>query len=230
MLDKEKFNKRAVIVIAFLALWAMICIAAFFYYAVIAKDKYIKLGNKIACRELLYYPERAKILDKNGITLAWSEKYYDLYYNNLTDSKQRAEILSNRVEEILPMAKEISSTKIQSIIFQSLSPKQISSLETLIYSFQELEIKTRLERKSVNYPQIQAQIGKVKYIKGRLVGIDGFEKEHDKILSGDPGKYKIMLDRNKNWIKNSFKILQTATPGKNVKLSLSLDEMRKKQK
>ena len=57
MLDNNKFKKQADLIILCLAVWALTCIAAFFYYAVIAKSEYIKLGNRIARRELLYYPE-----------------------------------------------------------------------------------------------------------------------------------------------------------------------------
>ena len=100
MLNDEKFKKRADIIILLLALWAVICAAMFFYYAVIAKEKYISLGNKLARRELSYYPERARILDKNGIVLAWSEKYYDLYYNDLTGSPERSKAIFKKVKKI----------------------------------------------------------------------------------------------------------------------------------
>ena len=52
-------------------------------------------------------------------------------------------------------------------------------------------------------------------------------KIHNKTLSGTPGRYKIMLDRNKNWIKNSGKSIKLAAPGKDIKLQLTLEEIRK---
>lgn len=227
MLDKKKFKIHANIVILCLALWALMCIAMFFYYAVIAKDKYISLGNQIALRKLLYYPERSRILDKNDIVLAWSEKYYDLYYNNLTGSPKRASMIYARIKLSFPNAKKPSATLLHSIIIRSLQPKEILALERSIYLFQELQITPRIERKVVNYPKIQTYIGQVKLVKGRLVGISGLEKIHNKTLSGTPGRYKIMLDRNKNWIKNSGKSIKLAAPGKDIKLQLTLEEIRK---
>jgi cell division protein FtsI/penicillin-binding protein 2 len=230
MLDNNKFKKQADIIILLLMLWAIICTAMFFYYSVIAKDKYIKLGNKLARRELLYYPERSRILDKNGIVLAWSEKYYDLYYNNLTGSSKKIEIIYERVKNEFPDAKKPSPDSIRSLMLRALRPKQVLALEHSIYLYQELQITPRIERKVVEYPIVQTYVGQVKLVDGQLVGISGLEKTYNKTLSGIPGKYQIMLDRNKNWIKNSGKSIRLAAPGKDIKLALSLEDIRKGKK
>jgi len=230
MLNKKKFKKQVDIVILLLTFWAVMCTAMFFYYAVIAKNKYIKLGNKLARRELSYYPVRSKILDKNGIVLSWSEKYYDLYYNNLTDSPARVKLIYARVKKLLPKAREPHVESVQSIMFRALQPEQLLALEELIYLFPELQITPRNERKVVDYPQIRSQIGQVRFISGRLVGINGFEKLYNKVLNGTPGKYRIMLDRNKNWIRNSGKSIRMAVPGKDVRLQLTIEEIRKRRK
>ncbi|MDD5598553.1 MAG: hypothetical protein PHV82_11465 [Victivallaceae bacterium] len=227
MLDNRKFKKRADIIVLSLASWAVICIVMFFYYAVIARDWYIYLGNKLARRELSYYPERARIIDKNGVVLAWSEKYFDLYYNNFTDSPERLSLIYQAVKKIIPEAACPSPDKVQSMMLRSLRPPQILSMEELIYLYQELQITPRLERKVVDYPRVRTLIGQVKFVKGRLIGISGLEKEYDAVLSGSPGKYRIMLDRNKNWIKNSGRSVRMAVPGEDVKLNSSIEEIRK---
>lgn len=227
MLDNRKFKKRADIIVLSLAAWAVICIAMFFYYAVIARDNYLYLGNRLARRELSYYPERGKIIDKNGVILAWSEKYFDLYYNNLTDSPERIALIYQTVKTVLPKAACPVPDEMQSLMLRSLQPLQVSNLEKLIYLYQELQITPRLERKVVDYPRVRALIGQVKFAKGRLVGFSGLEKEYDAILSGSPGKFQIMLDRNKNWIKDSDQFIKRAVPGNDVKLDLSLEEIRK---
>ena len=230
MLDKKNFKKQTDIIILCFAVWALLCLAMFFYYAVIAKAEYIKLGNKIAIRELLYYPERSKIFDKNGIILAWSEKYYDLYYNNLTGSPKRIKIIYRRIKRIFPNAKKPTQESLNFIMLRNLVPKQVSALEKFIYLHQELQITPRIQRKVVDYPKVRIYIGKVKIVKRQLVGISGVEKLYDQALNGTPGKYKIMLDRNKNWIKNSGKLINLAVPGKDIKLQLTLAEIRKGQK
>jgi len=230
MLNNNKLKKQADIIALLLMSWALICTVMFFYYAVIAKAKYIEIGNKIAWRELSYYPERSRIIDKNGITLAWSEKYYDLYYNNLTDSPKRAKMIYERIKKIFPDTKRPSTGAVHSIILRALHPKQILILEKSIYLFQELQITPRIERKVVDYPKVQKYIGQVKLFKGHLVGISGLEKIHNEVLNGTPGKYRIMLDRNKNWIKNSGQSIKLAVPGKDIKLELTLEEIRKWRK
>ena len=230
MLDKKNFKKQADIIIICLALWAVVCVAMFFYYAVIAKTEYIRLGNKIASRELLYYPERSRILDKNGVVLAWSEKYYDLYYNNLTGTPKRIEIIYEKVKKKFPYIQRPSVDDVHSIMLRALQPRQILALEKLVYLFQELQIQPRIERKVVDYPKVRIYVGKVKLEKGRLVGLSGLEKTYNEVLSGSSGRYRIMLDRNKNWIKNSGKSIKLAIPGKDIKIDLTLEEIRKERK
>ena len=226
MLDKENFKKRVNIVVLTLMAWTTICTISFFYYSVIARGEYLKLGNKLARRELSYYPERGRILDKNGVVLAWSEKYYDLYFNNLTESPTRVALIYKRVVKLTPEAQKPKPGKMHSIMLRALKPEQILALEQLIYLFQELQVSPRIERKVVDYPEVRAKIGKVKYISGRLVGISGYEKKFNRLLSGTPGKFKVMLDRNKNWIKNSGKSIKMATPAKDLILPYSIEEIR----
>lgn len=230
MLDKKSFKKQADIIILCLAAWAVVCIAAFFYYAVIARTEYISLGNRIASRELLYYPERSRILDKNGVILAWSEKYYDLYYNNLTGSGKRMEVIYEKVKKTLPNIQKPAANEVHAVMLRDLQPRQILALEKAVYLFQELQIQPRIERKVVDYPEIRDYVGKVRFEKGRLIGDSGLEKIYNKVLSGKPGRYRIMLDRNKNWIKNSGKSIKLATPGNDIKLDLTLEEILKRRK
>lgn len=230
MLDKENFKKRAKIVFSALLIWTAICTVAFFYYGVIAREKYMKLGNKLARRELSYYPERGRILDENGIVLAWSQKYYDLHFNNLIDSPTRTEQIYKRVAEIVPEARQPKPGNMHSLMLRAIKPEQLLALEQLIYLYQELQVSPRIERKVVDYPEVQAKIGKVKYVSGRLIGISGYEKKFNRLLSGTPGKFKVMLDRNKNWIKNSGKSIKMATPSKDLVLPYSLEEIRKQNK
>ena len=230
MLDNRKLKKQANIVMLCFAIWALMCLAMFFYYSVIAKEHYIKIGNQISSRELLYYPERSRILDKNGIVLAWSEKYYDLYYNNLTGSPKRINIIYERIKNVFPDTRKPSCEKFQSIMLRSLNPKQIMALENSICLYQELQITYRIERNVVNYPNVKAQIGQVKLIKKQFSGVSGFEKIYNQTLNGTHGRFKIMLDRNKNWIKNSYKSIKLAEKGKDVRLKFTLEELRKRIK
>jgi cell division protein FtsI/penicillin-binding protein 2 len=226
MLDEEKFIKRAKITACCLAGWAVLCICMFFYYAVIAKNKYINLGNKLARRELVYYPQRSRIVDKNDVPLAWSEKYYDLYFNNLTGSPGRIKSIFAKVKEKLPKAEEPCYYGFQSLMYRGLTPEQILSLKKLVDLFQELQITPRLKRITIDNSEVKKLIGRVKAIDGRLQGYSGLEKQYNDVLSGEPGKYRIMIDRNKKWIEGSGKSIKMAVPGKDVRLPFTLEEIR----
>ena len=221
-----KLEKRAKTLILLIAAWTIICISTFFYYAVIARKKYIKLGNKIASRELKYYPIRSKILDKNGVVLAWTEKYYDLYFIDITGCPARKNEICKKTKKLLPSVTAPEGDELHYVMFRGLQPKQILLLEELIRSFTELQIRPRTERKVVNYPKVKVHIGEVKYISGRLVGVSGIEKLHDEILSGTPGKFNVMLDRHKNWIKQSVRKVNLSKRGEDIRIKLSIEEIR----
>ncbi|MCP3966130.1 MAG: hypothetical protein GY750_06865 [Lentisphaerae bacterium] len=220
------FKKRAVAVLILLVLWAAAAAGAFLHYALLNREKYIKLGNKIAFRRGTFYLSRSKILDRNGIVLAWTEKYYDLSYLDLSGSNKRRTIIIDYLKEILP---ELLPEKISEniwLLYAGLPPHTIPKLVPLLSIYHELKITPRHERCIVAYPEVKKFIGTVEHAGGHLEGISGIEKKYNDILNGEPGEYTVMLDRHKNWIKGSWKLTKKAQPGKNVKLKLSLEDIR----
>jgi cell division protein FtsI/penicillin-binding protein 2 len=131
-----------------------------------------------------------------------------------------------KVREKLPDAEEPCGYSFQSLMYRGLTPEDILSLEKLVALFQELQITPRLKRITLDESEVKKIIGRVKIVEGRLKGYSGVEKDYDDVLSGEPGKYRIMVDRNKNWIKDSGKSLKMAVPGKDVRLPFTLEEIR----
>jgi cell division protein FtsI/penicillin-binding protein 2 len=222
----NKFKFRAVILLAVITLWGIAAFAGLLYYAILARDKYLHLGNKLALREGTFYPVRSRILDRNGIVLAWSVKYFDLYLLDPSGNKNLLKRTFKKVKAIIPDADLEPDRDAMYLLRKNISPHQIVALENLLARQLSLQIITRIERKTVDYPKVRRLLGKVKYYEGRQCGISGFEKLYDEELTGTPGKYKVMLDRSKTWIKGTWELTQRAVPGKDVKLKKSIAEMR----
>ncbi|QSH40816.1 hypothetical protein P0136_11290 [Lentisphaerota bacterium ZTH] len=224
--DNRIFQKRALAILIILVLWAAAAAGAFLHYALLKRDKYIRLGNRIAFRRGTFFLSRGKVIDCNGIVLAWTEKYYDLLYFDLSGSEARRQKIFNYINEIMPGSLPEQTSENVWLVYLGMPPRVIPRLVPLLSRYHELKITPRHERCIVAYPEVKKYIGQVKETDGHLTGISGIEKKYDHILNGAAGEYTVMLDRHKNWIKGSWKLTRKAVPGKNVKLKLSLEEIR----
>lgn len=230
MPETQKFNaifkKRAILLLAGTAIWALIAVSYLFYFAYIARDKYIKSGLKLAMRKGYYSAGRGRILDKNGVPLAWSERFFDLLLLKPPELPKFQQVLDNKLQHILSDIKPCHSVKPLSVIYYNIPPNKIATLEQLIHEFPDLKIIPRTERVVVNYPTIKKAVGKVAMRDGILCGISGFELQFNQTLSAKLGSYTVMLDRHKNFINGTWRLEKKSQPGKDIRLKLSCAELK----
>lgn len=62
-----------------------------------------------------------------------------------------------------------------------------------------------------------------------LRGVSGLEKEFDFLLRGTPGRYRVMLDRARNWVESSWKLETEPVPGHEVRLFRTVDELEREE-
>jgi cell division protein FtsI/penicillin-binding protein 2 len=222
-----KFKKRAYMLMAFFCCWTAFITFKYLYYAYWQRDYYLIKGNKLSCREGTYSAGRGRILDCNGIPLAWSERHYDLYILDLPNSPEYRQQLVRILKKDLGDLNAPELIDAGVVIKYDLSPDHLETLRKLIPKHPCLKIKVRLVRRVIEYPEVRNFIGKVKASDKVLRGISGCEKMYDLVLRGKLGKYRIMLDRNKNWIPGTFKQFKEAIPGSDVRLAQSLEEIRR---
>ena len=53
--------------------------------------------------------------------------------------------------------------------------------------------------------------------------MSGWEKEFDRQLRGTDGTFRVLLDRNGNWIENSWEIREMPEKGRDVQVKYTLD-------
>jgi len=225
--NTSNFQSRATRILWIILVWAILASCWFFYYSVFARQKYLELGNKLAMRQGNYYAGRGRILDKNDRVLAWSERYFDLYLMCSEEDPNIQEMTLDKVKEILPEAAFFRVKEAVFLLKREVPPEKIIALEPLLIKFPDLKILPRTVRKVVDYAEVRSYIGHVELQQeGRATGISGIEKECDSDLAGSMGIYEVMLDRHKNWVPGTWQLKSKAVPGKDVKLDLSLEEIK----
>lgn len=187
--------------------------------AVHKRALYLKKCAKFAWTMHIVPSCRGSISDKDGILLAWSERYYDLY---IKDTRNLEEILT-QIEKRTKI-KYAPVTEPSGLIKSSVPPaelKKIVSLPSDILA--KLDIKIRFKRNYVEYEEVKKIIGTIPYENSLGSGIEAF---YDSSLRGQDGIFVVMLDRNKRKLSKTLRWEQEYRSGENIKLSLSLEEIK----
>jgi cell division protein FtsI/penicillin-binding protein 2 len=220
-----RYKSRAACLLWLVLLWAVVAVAFHCYYAIVAREKYLKAGNRIAMRHGTYDGGRGRILDRLGRALAWSERRFDLFLFKLPEDKEILNNMMERIKKVLPDSGCFRMKETYFLVQRDIQPDKILELEPLLNMFPDLKILPRVERRVVDYPEIRSLIGKTKFNDGIQTGISGVELDKNSELSGTEGQYEVMLDRHKNWVRNTWQLIKKAAPGKDIKLSLTLEEL-----
>ena len=217
----DKIVRRRVTVLAVLfAVWLVPTLGRAWYIAIPGRDKYIAVGENMARRTVTIPAVRGRILDADGIVLAWSEHFYDL------ESAAPGSALDG--EELAALKKVIPDLKPNGkLLRRNLTPGEVMGLEELIRSGVRVKIVARNERIVIDSPEIRRRVGVVRREPGIMRGASGWEKEFDRELAGSPGRISVMLDRERNWIRSSVKVLEPMVKGRDVRLKQPLRELER---
>jgi len=221
----KTFKFRLLFLVAVLLAWGGMTAGALLYYSVIRRDRYLEMGNRLALRQGTLPAPRGRILDRNGVVLAWSEKYYDLFLVNPPSGDIKREAIMKEVRQAVPGCEPETIDESSWLLKADLSPSQLLALEPLLRGHPEFRVIPREERLVVDYPEVRRLVGRIAYRRDLMYGVNGVEKDYDIELSGTPGEYEVMLDRRRNWIAGTWKLLAPAIPGDDVKLKLALGDI-----
>ena len=221
--NKESYDRMIRIRIIALAVvfsaWLLIALGRAWYLAVPGRNKYTDLGEKMARSVVTIPAPRGRILDADGVMLAWSEHFYDLETAVPGSALNDAEIAA--LKKLIP---DMDTGK--KPLRSNLTPGEVNCLKEMIRSGVRVKIVPRNERIVIVSPEPRRRVGSVKRTeKGSFRGVSGWEKEFDRQLSGSPGRISVMLDRKRNWIHSSVKVLTPMVPGQDVRLRQKLREL-----
>ncbi len=213
---------RTGVLFFFLFLWMLLALGRAYYLAGPGRAKAVAEGERLARAEGRIPAARGRILDRNGVLLAWSERYFDL--------QSREELPEKAVTELLRIVPDIRYGKSHTgVLKRGLSPDQLVALEGVIRSYPGLRIVSRWERIAISTPAIRRHLGKVEKHGGELVGISGLEQQYDARLQGRAGAYRVLLDRYRNWIPDSWELTQRPQAGDDVQLPYTVLELEERE-
>lgn len=201
------------------AIWALVALGRAWYIAGPGQARFIAAGEKMARRRVVIPSVRGRILDANGVCLVWSERFYDL--QSLTP--EGVCLSDEELDALRTVLPEIDEER--RVLRRNLSPEELLRLEAPLKSGIRARIVSRDERIAVAYPEIRQAAGELRFRDGCWRGASGWEAEFDAELAGSPGSLTVMLDRRRNWIPASVRVLRQPVPGRDVRLRRSLEEL-----
>lgn len=213
-------NRKFIVGMIFLVI-ALIFIFRLFYVQVI-NDKYKLNSDNNVLREIVQYPARGLIYDRNGELLVYNEAAYDLMFVPKQLKKIDTLAFCNLLEiEKTTFIEKVNKAKAYSRYKPSTFIKEISSfsyasIQEQLFKYPAFFVQTRTLRKypNNNAAHVLGYIGEVNsktveknpyYHSGDYIGKSGLEYAYEEILRGKRGVKRIMVDvhnREKGKYKN----------------------------
>lgn len=245
MNDSRKYIIRVLIVII-----AIVFSTKLFFIQVLDESYQLAAENNIV-QEIVEYPYRGLIFDRNKNLLVYNEPSYDLMVvpkevNNLDTAMfcQTFDLDKTEFEEMMLKARRYSPIK-PSQFLKQITNENFAKVQDRLVDFQGFYPKARTVRK---YPydglaNVFGYIGEVdsrqlkrdttKYYKsGDYIGKAGIESSYEEVLRGRRGvKYKMVNVRGIE--KGSFKdgkLDTLAVPGEDITLSIDIELQRYAEK
>jgi len=186
----------------------------------VLNDKYKLDSDSNVLREVVQYPARGLIYDRNGELLVYNEAAYDLMIvpKQLKALDTLAFCQLFEIEKVdfiekVKKAKEYSSYK-ASVFEKEISSRAYANIQEKLYQYPGFFVQTRTLRKypKNNAAHILGYIGEVSqskldkdsyYHSGDYIGKSGLEYAYEDLLRGNRGVKKILVDVH-NREKGSF--------------------------
>ena len=237
----NNFSKRSYLIIAVFAVVSLIYLVRLFGLQVL-DPAYKQFATNNVLREVVQYPARGLIYDRNGNLLVINKPAYDL----LITPKEVGVFDTTYLCSLLDISKEDLEAKIDeakkyswfkpSIIVKQISPENYAILQEQLYKFSGFHTQSRTlreyETKAASH--VLGYVGEVTsndikndsyYSIGDYIGVSGIEETYEKQLRGTKGIKKVLVDVH-NRIQGSYLNGEEDIPsqiGKNLKSSLDLD-------
>jgi len=216
------FRKRSRTVLLILLIWGLLVAVHTVWYSWCKRDKLLAESTAIAWREGEIPPVRGRLLTSDFRVLAHTVLSHDLFLEN---SARGNAILPELKKRLSGLVKENENGKF--LLKKSLLPSEITAIQDILRRTPELSVVPRMERICTE-KRLAERIGHVSPPTDRSPlarGLDGWESEHDRELSGRPGSFRVMLDRNGNWVSGTLEVRTPPEHGKDVRLQWSWKEL-----
>ena len=215
----DSYSKRKNIIILIIVFIGIVYTIRLFNLQII-DSTYKKSAAKNVLREVVNYPSRGLIYDRNGKLLVYNEAAYDLLATpreiGAFDTLQLCNLVNISIEEFekeLAKAKKYSKYK-PSIIAKQISPESYALLQERMYKYPGFYFQTRTLRKYAlnSAAHVLGYVGEVSqrildkdayYKTGDYYGITGIENAYETTLRGEKGASFFLVDVH-NRLKGAY--------------------------
>lgn len=172
---------------------------------------------------------RGCILDQNGRPLAWSTRQFSLYWRVPVDPLRAGEeqaILRQYIRngDTGLTADGLRAAAGQAVVVKSsVTAREMEAVARLKSQISGLDLRSASVRHRTSDPALARILGTVRMIDGRETGLSGVEKAQDAVLAGKNGRFRVMVDRNGNWMKETWQKTGDMRPGYDVYLPIRAD-------
>jgi penicillin-binding protein 2 len=186
----------------------------------VLSTKYKESATNNVLREIVQYPARGLVYDRNGVLMVFNKPAYDLLVTprevERFDTLSFCRLLEISKEDLIAgiqKAREYSTYK-PSILIKQIPPESFAYLQEQLYKFKGFHTQSRTLREYAN-PSAAHVLGYVSevndndiqkdeyYKSGDYIGASGIEKTYEKQLRGIKGIKKQMVDVH-NRVQGSY--------------------------
>jgi len=225
--EQDRFRARASVVLFAFVLWLLLIVGRMAQFMVVRGSQEMSAMT----RESVVYGEipalRGRLLGRDGQLLAWSVRRVRVLWDRPADTvaaraavgKLRARLPWLTVPADIEVAPE-GEAGLPVVLAAGLSFGQVREVQTA--RLRGLRVEGYVERHhAVLPPGPLHRLGETRWEQGRSCGSSGFEREHDALLAGQPGLYRVVLDKHGRWVEETWHEIQPMRPGYDVHVSLA---------
>jgi len=170
---------------------------------------------------------RGRLLDRDGRPLAWSVRRVRLLWDRPA-GVDSAQATGEEIRAALPWL--VLTPAIEPapegempapvVLARDLSWQQVREVKAA--RLRGLRIEGYVERSHApGPPEALGRLGIIRWEDGRSFGMSGLEREHDALLAGQPGLYRVVTDKHGRWVPETWRVIQPMRPGYDVHVSLA---------
>jgi cell division protein FtsI/penicillin-binding protein 2 len=219
--EQDRFRARSRLVLFVFVLWFLLIVGRMAQFMVVRRAREVSAMT----RESVAYGQipalRGRLLDPDGNPLAWSVRRMRLLWSPPVDAAEAAES-AEHVRQKLPWLswpqlppQEVGGDSVPVVLTNSLEPAEV--LQVKQARLPELRVEPYVERRRAKVSSaLLRRIGTVAWENGVSVGLSGLEREHNALLAGQAGVFRVVVDKYGHWVPETWHVLQPMQPGYDV--------------
>ena len=226
-------GRRETVVLILFVLWAVVLVTRLAQVMILQRPAVLQKMSRESWIQGVIPPLRGRLLDRNGIPLAWSTRHFALRWDvpaDLDQLRKDWQVIrqhSPALDSDWDVPRLIAHAGSTTDLAKDLGAERILHVEPLCERVPGLTIGSYFVRHYHRNPHVRKRLGKVRTVKGIQVGISGDERRHDTLLRGCPGVYRVMVDPDGNWLNHTWKKVRDLRAGYDVYLPLALQPSRR---